>query len=119
MWEGLLPVGSIVILKGTEQKIMVAGVCQIVRETEEDVMYDYSGVLHPYGFVDSEQIYLFDRDDIATVVSIGYMDDEQFRTFGILEDLNRKVRDGKMTIDEALQIEWPEPEVLPPEDEPV
>ena len=32
MWEGWLPVGSVVLLKGAKQKIMIVGICQIIRE---------------------------------------------------------------------------------------
>ena len=68
MWEGLLPVGSVVILKGTTQKFMIAGICQIIRE-EADVLYDYSGLLHPYGYVDRKTIYLVNLSCINTRAS--------------------------------------------------
>lgn len=118
MWEGLLPVGSVVLLKGSEQKVMIIGVCQIVRGKEEDLagMYDYSAVLHPYGYIDSDNIFLFNQEDIASICSVGYMDEELFQTYEIFEDISRKLVSGEMSIQEAIDIEWPEPEVIPLEE---
>ena len=46
MWEGgLLPVGSVVLLKGATRNIMIIGICQGLKE-DGDVLYDYSGLLH-------------------------------------------------------------------------
>ena len=56
MWEGLLPIGSIVILKNTKQKMMILGICQQVEEENGGVLYDYSGVLHPYGYVSRDYL---------------------------------------------------------------
>ena len=109
MWEGLLPIGSVIQLKdvGDKQNIMIVGLCAIEPE-ETGVIYDYTGVLHPYGFVD--EVYVFDRDKIEKVVSVGYMDEEQFAVYDRVNDVLAKVRAGEMTIEDLINARPPKPE---------
>ena len=115
MWEGWLPVGSVVLLKGANQKIMIVGICQIIRE-EADTLYDYSGLAHPCGYIDRETIFLFNQEDIEKVCSVGYMDDEYFALRGALEEVVPKVRSGEMTIEDLVKAMPPKPELLPMEE---
>ena len=75
MWEGLLPIGSVVILKNTKQKMMICGICQQVEEENGGVLYDYSALLHPYGYVSKDYLYVFNQESIEKVCSIGYIDE--------------------------------------------
>lgn len=70
--ENLLPIGSVVKLKESEKKMMVAGI--LINNGEKK--YDYLGVMHPEGFVDSRQIFLFNHEDIEEVFFFGYMNAE-------------------------------------------
>lgn len=76
MLSGLLPVGSVVLLKDSSKKVMVIGVCQ--REVGEGAnIWDYSGCLFPEGYMGADKTLLFNNDQIETVYSIGYQDAEQ------------------------------------------
>lgn len=71
----LLPIGSVVLLKEGEKRLMVSGVKQTDLET--DIEYDYLGYLYPEGHVGEEFQFLFNHDDIDEVVFLGYQDEER------------------------------------------
>lgn len=48
--KDLLPVGSIVLLKGGVKKTVIIGVLQVSEENPEE-MYDYIGVPYPEGYL--------------------------------------------------------------------
>lgn len=79
----LLPIGSVVLLKDAEKRLMIFGVCQTDRENRKD--YDYVGVLYPEGNVGEEVRFLFNHEDIQQVDFEGYRDDERDR---FLENLH-------------------------------
>lgn len=57
----LLPVGSIVLLKGGTKKTMIMGVLQTDEEHPETV-YDYMGIPYPEGYMGEESVYLFQHE---------------------------------------------------------
>lgn len=72
----LLPIGSIVLLKEGEKKLMVVGIMQ--SEADGDGKeYDYLGVLYPEGHIGDGFQYLFNHEDIKNVVFRGYEDSER------------------------------------------
>ncbi len=75
--NGLLPIGSVVLLKNSTKKIMVIGLCQRGKNRPEKV-YDYAAVLYPEGYVAADKLFLFDREQIEKVFALGYQDEEQF-----------------------------------------
>ena len=72
----LLPIGSVVLLKGAEKRLMVYGVKQH-DQSGNGKEYDYCGVLYPEGNVGGETTFLFNQDDIGLVLFRGYEDDER------------------------------------------
>ena len=70
-----LPLGSIVILRGGVQKIVLIARGMVVRVGEEPMYFDYGGCLYPQGLV-SEHIMYFNKEDIQKVVFEGYHDDD-------------------------------------------
>lgn len=74
MYENLLPIGSVVLLKGAERRLMITGRLQaMVGKTN---VYDYAGCLYPEGLLDPHDLYFFDRDAIERVFFIGFQDSE-------------------------------------------
>ncbi len=50
--EKLLPLGSVVKLKGVERKVMIIGSIILVQKENEDAkMFDYLGCLYPIGIM--------------------------------------------------------------------
>ena len=72
--EPLLPIGSVVLLKEAEKRLMIYGIKQI-NEADGKV-YDYIACLYPEGNIGEEYNYLFNHDDIEKVDFIGYVDAE-------------------------------------------
>lgn len=71
-----LPVGSVVILKGANTKMMVLGYLKYGPENRTDI-YDYAGCLFPQGYHSPEKTYVFNHDGIERVYFLGYQDDRQ------------------------------------------
>lgn len=71
----LLPIGSIVLLKEAEKRLMVFG----VRQTDEDTgtEYDYIGVLYPEGNLGENVRFLFNHEDIQEIYFRGFDDEER------------------------------------------
>ena len=63
--DGFLPIGSVVLLKGAQKKLMIIGRFQVSVKTEK--IYDYSGCLYPEGFMNPQDLFLFQNDDIEKV----------------------------------------------------
>lgn len=77
--KNLLPLGSVVLLKDAQKKIMIIGRIQIQANGEGQKIYDYSGVLYPEGFVNPRKLFLFNNNDIERVYYIGMQDEEEFQ----------------------------------------
>ena len=71
MFEGLLPIGTVVLLKGSSKRVMIIGVLQ-------------------------NQISGFDSDQIEKIYSVGYQDEEQFSFKTQIDDLWRQLKKSQM-----------------------
>lgn len=81
--RSLLPIGSIVVLKGGVKELMIFGVMQ--TNTEDKKEYDYIGVMYPEGNIGQGFQYLFNSEDIEKVIFRGYENDEREEFLDILE----------------------------------
>lgn len=72
----LLPVGTIVLLKDGEKRLMITGIMQsnIGSNGQE---YDYLGVLYPEGHIGEDFQYLFNHEDINEIIFRGFEDNER------------------------------------------
>ena len=68
-----LPLGSIVLLKGGLQKLMIVSRAINVHNNDRIFFFDYAGVAYPDGLVE-EQLPYFNIEKIAKVVFEGYTD---------------------------------------------
>lgn len=74
--EGLLPVGTVVMLKEGTHRVMIIGYCQrLVDEPEK--LFDYVGCLFPEGYLSAEKNYLFNRDQIDQIHHVGCVSEGQ------------------------------------------
>ena len=71
-----LPIGSVVILKGSYKKIMITGYSPVNQETKE-IMFDYMACLYPEGIIQNDYNILFNHEDIKKIYAIGLQDEEQ------------------------------------------
>lgn len=72
----LLPIGSVVLLKDGEKRLMIDGVMQSDAGGNGDT-YDYLGILYPEGHIGDQFQYLFNHDDIDKIFFRGYEDEER------------------------------------------
>jgi len=74
--KDLLPIGSIVLLKDGEKRLMISGIMQsdVSGNGEE---YDYLGILYPEGHIGDQFQYLFNHSDINEIVFRGFEDSER------------------------------------------
>lgn len=79
MLEGVLPIGSVVMLKNSTKRVMIIGICQFqtVPGEEKPRIWDYVGCPFPEGYQGANEGYLFNNDQIETVYAVGYQDEEQ------------------------------------------
>lgn len=90
--EGLMPIGSVVMLQGGNHRVMIIGYCQRLTDAPEHV-YDYAACFFPEGYLGATQTFVFDRDQIEKVYHVGYQTDGQAALVAQMEmviDKNRQ-----------------------------
>lgn len=70
-----LPIGSIVVLKGGIQKIMIVSRAVNVKTPEGEKYFDYGGCIYPIGLINDKVAY-FKKEDILKVIFEGYSDSD-------------------------------------------
>lgn len=75
--KDLLPIGSVVLLKDGEKRLMINGIMQTdAGGSGKD--YDYMGVLYPEGHIGEGFQYLFNHEDINEIIFRGFEDAERY-----------------------------------------
>ena len=94
MFDHLLPIGSVVLLKDGVKKLMITGI-KPVKEDEPDKVYDYIGVIYPEGFIGNEYNFLFNHDSINDVIFRGYENPERKEFIEYLNAASEEEETGK------------------------
>ena len=93
MERNLLPIGSVVLIKGGEKRVMVCG--RIQTKAGEDTIYDYSACLYPEGIIDPSHMYFFNNDSIERIFFVGFQDPEELEMQEMINNLGElTVKDG-------------------------
>lgn len=71
----LLPIGTVVLLKDAQKRLMIFGIGQ--TDFTNDINYDYIGVMYPEGNMGEGTQYLFNHSDIENIYFRGYEDEER------------------------------------------
>lgn len=103
VFEKYLPVGTVVLLKGGQKRVMIIGFC-VVSEEDKEKLWDYSGCLFPEGVLSSSESCLFNHDQIEKVYHLGLIDEEDIK---FKENLNKFIdklnqKDGQLNEKENL-----------------
>ena len=69
-----LPIGSVVLLKDSQKRVMIVGLRQ--KQVDTDKIWDYSACFYPEGIIDPKRLFLFDQEQIERLYFIGYQDGE-------------------------------------------
>ena len=102
--EKFLPIGSVVLLNGGKKKIMITGFCSISSDDKTRV-YDYSGCIYPEGYLSSNQICLFDHEQIEDIYFIGYENEEETEFKKQLNEVFEDFKERAKNFDEELEEE--------------
>ena len=78
-YDKSLPIGTGVRLKGGQKRAMITGFC-ITPDEDKTKAYDYSGCIYPEGVIKSNQVLLFDHNQIEKIYHLGLIDEEE-KTF--------------------------------------
>ncbi len=70
-----LPLGSVIILKGGVQKVVIIARGLVTAAVSPAGFFDYGGVLYPQGLI-GDQIMYFNHSDILKTVFTGFTDDD-------------------------------------------
>lgn len=92
----LLPLGSVVYLKGGTVKLMIVGRGAVFHQGTKEVYSDYVAVMYPRG-INPEDAAFFNHDTIEKVVFRGFEDEEEDRYMEVYQEW-----EGGLTI-EKLQ----------------
>ena len=69
-----LPIGSVVLLKESQKRIMIVGVKQ--KQVDSSKVWDYSACLYPEGILSPDKLFLFDAEQIERLYFVGLQDGE-------------------------------------------
>lgn len=72
-----LPIGSVITLNNGHKRIMICGFLQ--ERQEEHKIFDYCACLYPEGILASDELFLFNNEDIDQIHYIGMQDTEGFQ----------------------------------------
>lgn len=86
--KDLLPIGSVIQLKGAEKRLMVFGVRQTDRSDKKE--YDYISVLYPEGNIGEQGQFLFNHENIEKVFFRGFEDEERTTFLNRLDSFYQK-----------------------------
>ncbi len=91
MKEKYLPLGTIVLLKGANKRLMITGF-EIVKSKDKK-RYDYCGCSFPEGLIDSKSMFAFNHDQIEKIYYMGYQDEEQKKFEEYIKNKAKKVQE--------------------------
>ena len=73
--NAFLPVGSVVMLKGATQPVIIIGIAPV--ENGKKKIWDYLAAPYPIGVISSDKNLLFNNDQIDKVLAEGFSTDEE------------------------------------------
>ena len=81
---GRLPIGSVVILNGGIQKLMIISRGMVIQRNGKQYLFEYGGCIYPQGLVSDKLLY-FNNEDISEVIFEGYRDEDDARMINNLD----------------------------------
>lgn len=72
-----LPIGTVVLLKSGTKELMINSYCIFNVKEKEKKIYEYGACLYPEGVMNANNSYAFDHEDIAKILYVGYISEQQ------------------------------------------
>lgn len=92
LYDKYLPIGTVVLLKGGTKRLMIIGFC--AKPVGEETEYDYTGCLYPEGIISTDNVALFNHEQIEQVYNVAYTDQEEMEFKKNLKELVSKVKEN-------------------------
>ncbi|MBQ8132334.1 MAG: DUF4176 domain-containing protein [Bacilli bacterium] len=92
--DTMLPLGSVLRLKGAKQNVVVIGYA-VVEEGDVKV-WDYLGCPYPTGVISSDQNLLFNIEEIDRVIFFGYSAEEDKKYRSALVQNLKKIKENNV-----------------------
>lgn len=99
MFDRVLPIGTIVLLKGARKRVMIIGYCKYKGDDTSKV-YDYVGCMYPEGYISPDTTALFDHEQIDAIFSLGFRNMVQYEFQQKLEKALDDMRENKESTQE-------------------
>ena len=90
VFQGILPIGTVIMLKGGNHRLMVTGYAQKLQN--DDALYDYVSCLWPEGYSGPDKSYVFNGDAVEMIYFIGYQTDGQQVFASEIDEAMKKYR---------------------------
>ena len=71
MKEKYLPIGTVVLLKGGHDPIMITSYC-VYPKTDKAKLFDYGACIYPTGILDPDTVHAFNHNQIDEILYMGY-----------------------------------------------
>lgn len=86
-----LSIGSVVTLDGSVTKVMIVGIAQIERGSNNTIR-DYIGVRYPVGIMGEQSFVLFDSNEIVDVIHYGYKNKEHEEFVKVINEVIKNMK---------------------------
>ena len=97
--EAILPIGSVVITKQGDIPLMIVSRGALYEEKGKTGYFDYCAVLYPTGIEDAKEFAFFNREDIESIIFIGYINSDEQLFVERYDELIAESGYEKLTID--------------------
>lgn len=101
MNDQLLPIGTVILLKGGTKELMITGYLPVDKETGE--IYDYNACLFPEGLLSLDNIALVHADAIEKVLHKGYTTAASENVMKKINTINKKVKENPNITKEEIE----------------
>ena len=95
--EKYLTIGTVVLLKDAKKKVMITGFASMSPETG-DTIFDYSGCPYPEGFLNYNEVCVFNHEQIEKVFFNGFVNEEDIVFKRILVEQLDKLKENNTEI---------------------
>lgn len=96
----VLPLGSVVRVEGNDALMVVVARGALTEVNGRRGYFDYAAVLYPNGLVDAGHVLFFNRENIAEVVFVGFIDAAEQAFVSKYDELVSEAKYPKLSVPE-------------------
>lgn len=102
--ERILPIGSVVVLKGEKQyKVMIFARYMVTNFWDGPRYYEYGGCFYPEGLV-TDKLVNFNFEDIEEVLHEGFIDEDEVKEQNRLRSWFANDKIKRISVEEAMMV---------------